>query len=150
MSATFTPAQLDYLRVRRVARLATADVDGAPHLLPLCFVATADTVYFSNGAERTRGSLKRVRNVEANPQVAVLVDHYREDWERIAYLLVHGRAELLREGPEHAEAARAFWERYPQMTDWPLLEWSVLAVRAERIVEWGKLASGGPDTEPVL
>jgi PPOX class probable F420-dependent enzyme len=150
MSVSFTPEQQAYLRVRRVARLATASTGGAPHLVPLCFAATPTTVYFSNGAERTRTRLRRVRNAEANPRVAVLVDHYREDWERIAYLLVEGRAEVLREGPEHAEAARLFWERYPQMADWPLLDWSVLAVRVERVVEWGKLASGGPDTEPVL
>ncbi|MEK9659921.1 MAG: hypothetical protein VW450_08275 [Chloroflexota bacterium] len=98
-------------------------------MLPL-----SPTAGITNGGERTHGSLKRVCNVKENPQVAVVVDHHREEWERLAYVLVHRQAEVLRGGgQEHQEDAPLLMDRYAQIAEWPLIEWSVLAIRVERV-----------------
>lgn len=127
---------MNYLQRCRVADLATVGADGAPHLVPLCYAFTRDASFITitNGEERTHRSLKRVCNVEENPQVAVVVDHHREEWERLAYVLVHRQAEVLRGGgQEHQEDAPLLMDRYAQIAEWPLIEWSVLAIRVERV-----------------
>jgi PPOX class probable F420-dependent enzyme len=69
----------------RVARLATADAAGRPHLVPIAFAVAGDTIYSAVDAKpkRTR-ALRRLANVRANPAVSLLVDHWdEEDWNRL-------------------------------------------------------------------
>jgi PPOX class probable F420-dependent enzyme len=58
--------------------------------------------------------LKRMRNIAENPAVALVVDVYDEDWRRLEYALMHGRAEVVRDPAEHARALEALRARYPQ------------------------------------
>jgi PPOX class probable F420-dependent enzyme len=89
----------------RVAHLATADSDGRPHLVPITFVVAGDTLYFAVDAKPKRtADLKRLKNIAANPAVAVLVDHYEEDWTRLWWVRVDGTARVV---TDHAEADRA-------------------------------------------
>lgn len=101
----------------RVARLATADADGAPHLVPVCYARVGDRLYFVIDAKpkrRTGRALKRMRNIAANPAVALLVDDYAEDWRRLAFLLIRGEATVVEDRREHARALVALRVRYPQ------------------------------------
>ena len=100
----------------RVAHLATADATGAPHVIPICYALIGDAFYFvvDEKPKRTRTGLKRLRNIAANPQVALVIDDYDEDWTRLAYLLVHGRATLVGETTEYDTALAVLRERYPQ------------------------------------
>ena len=100
----------------RVAHLATADAAGAPHVIPICYALVGDAFYFvvDEKPKRTRTGLKRLRNIAANPQVALVIDDYDEDWTRLAYLLVHGRAAVVderqntpRPSPRCASATRS-------------------------------------------
>ena len=93
----------------RVAHLATADAAGAPHVIPICYALIGDAFYFvvDEKPKRTRTGLKRLRNIAANPQVALVIDDYDEDWTRLAYLLVRGRAALVEEHGETPGARRA-------------------------------------------
>jgi PPOX class probable F420-dependent enzyme len=100
----------------RVARLATAGADGAPHLVPVTFAVEGDRVYFAVDAKpKSSAHLRRLRNIEENPQVSLLVDEYSEDWERLWWVRADGRAHVLSGGEEGPrDLLRA---RYPQYAD---------------------------------
>ena len=85
-----TESQARFLADARVARLATADADGQPQVIPVCFAFNGETIYIvldqkPKSVELTR--LRRVRNILANPQAALVVDHYDEDWRELRYVL---------------------------------------------------------------
>jgi PPOX class probable F420-dependent enzyme len=101
----------------RVGHLATADADGAPHLVPVCFVYNVQAVYtaIDHKPKRQTGyRMKRIRNILDNPQVAFLVDHYDEDWHQLYYVLIRGPATILETGPERQQALARLEEKYPQ------------------------------------
>jgi PPOX class probable F420-dependent enzyme len=90
----------------RVAHLATADRDGRPHLVPLVFAVDGESVVSAvdHKAKRTT-ALRRLANVAVNPSVALLVDHYSEDWEQLWWVRADGRAAILEAGSSSAERA---------------------------------------------
>ena len=101
----------------RVARLATADAAGRPHLVPIAFAVEGDTVYSAVDAKpkRTR-ALRRLANVRENPAVALLVDHWEEeDWGALWWVRAEGRGRVLAaEEPEARHAVELLSERYPR------------------------------------
>jgi PPOX class probable F420-dependent enzyme len=105
----------EHLAGARVAHLATADAEARPHLVPITFVVDGDTLYFAVDAKPKRtADLKRLKNIAANPAVAVLVDHYEVDWSKLWWVRVDGTARVV---TDHAEAERALdllAERYRQ------------------------------------
>jgi PPOX class probable F420-dependent enzyme len=115
--------QRDFASRHRVARLATADARGAPHVVPICYAVVNDTCYFvvDEKPKRTRTALKRLRNIAANPQVALVIDDYEEDWHRLAFLLVQGTATLVHDRNEYALALDALRARYPQYESMSLM-----------------------------
>jgi PPOX class probable F420-dependent enzyme len=119
----------------RVARLATADATGRPHLVPIAFAVDGDTIYSAVDAKpkRTR-ALRRLANVRANPAVSLLVDHWdEEDWSRLWWVRADGHGRVL--DPENPEARRAvelLRERYPRQR----ADGEVLAVAVERWSGW--------------
>jgi PPOX class probable F420-dependent enzyme len=122
----------------RVARLATADARGAPHLVPVCFALEDDTVYTAVDRKPKRTArLKRLANVEANPRAALLADHYEDgDWGRLWWVRADGVAGVL--DPAGAEGARALEllaGRYAQYRADPP-DGPVLIVRVERWSGW--------------
>jgi PPOX class probable F420-dependent enzyme len=105
----------------RVARLATADRDGRPHVVPIVFVAIGDGLFTvvdrkpKADSQRPGARLRRLDNIRANPTVSVLVDHYADDWERLWWARADGSARLVdTTATEAAEAMRALIRRYPQ------------------------------------
>jgi PPOX class probable F420-dependent enzyme len=119
----------------RVARLATADAGGRPHLVPVVFAVDGDCVYSVVDAKPKRTTaLRRLANVAENPRVALLVDHYEEDWDALWWVRAEGVARVL--DPEvNGEAARAvelLSARYPQQRS----VGAVLAVDVERWSGW--------------
>ena len=91
----------------RVARLATADAAGRPHLVPVVFALAGDTLYSAVDDVKPKATrrLKRLANIAANPAIALLVDHYDDDWRRLWWARADGTARLL--DPADPEAARA-------------------------------------------
>ena len=80
----------------RVARLATVTAGNDPHLVPICFAVQGDTIYSAVDAKpKTTRDLKRLRNIEANPRVTLLVDHYEDDWEQVWWVRVDGTAHVV-------------------------------------------------------
>jgi len=97
----WSPKQRRFVGTARVASLGTADAAARPHVVPICFVLSANTIYSAIDLKRKRlapENLLRLRNIIENSQVAVLVDRYSEDWKRLAYVLLRGRASLARAG----------------------------------------------------
>ena len=95
------------VRTARVARLATTDPDGRPHLVPIVFVLDGQTLYSAVDAKPKRSRrLRRVANARERPDVTVLVDHYEDDWGRLWWVSLRGRARVLDTGEEAERALR--------------------------------------------
>jgi PPOX class probable F420-dependent enzyme len=121
-----------------VARLATADSTGRPHVIPVCFAYVDGEFWIAvDEKPKTTTRLKRLRNIEENARVALVFDRYEEDWSRLAYVLVQGRAEVLVAGQEHAGVLAALRGRYPQYEAMGLEGRPLINVSPERVVGWG-------------
>ncbi|SFK35438.1 PPOX class probable F420-dependent enzyme, Rv0121 family [Streptosporangium canum] len=107
-------------RDARVARLATADARGRPHLVPVTFDLDGDTVAFAVDHKPKRTTdLRRLRNIAANDRVCLLVDHYDDDWTRLWWVRADGRARVAGDGADRERALARLAERYPQYRDRP-------------------------------
>ncbi len=134
-----TPELEAFVRDARVARLATVDERGRPHVVPVCFVYQDGAVYSLLDAKPKRvpvTRLRRVRNLLANPNVQLLVDRYEEDWSRLTYVQLRGRAELLQPGTEHAVALAALRAKYPQYASMALEDAPMIKLTVEDAVSW--------------
>jgi PPOX class probable F420-dependent enzyme len=101
----------------RVARLATVDESGAPHLVPIVFALDGDVLYTAVDAKpKTTTALRRLANIAQNPRVSVLVDHYEDDWTALWWVRADGTARVL----DDAERARRLLvARYDQYVEEP-------------------------------
>jgi PPOX class probable F420-dependent enzyme len=134
-----------FLAHQRIAHLATADKHAIPHVVPVCFAIAGDALYITIDEKPKRRpvtALKRLRNIAENTAVAVVVDRYEEDWARLGWVMVRGRAEVLCEGQEHRDAQALLHSRYPQLGSMQIATYPVIAVRIERAISWGNLIPG--------
>ncbi|MCH7735900.1 MAG: TIGR03668 family PPOX class F420-dependent oxidoreductase [Chloroflexi bacterium] len=134
-----SPAQDRFLRSARTGHLATADAKGQPHVIPVCYVFDGESIYSVLDAKPKSTplrQLRRVRNILANPQVSLVVDHYEEDWSRLQYLLVSGDAGLLESGEEWARAIAMLREKYSQYQGMDLDQSPVIKIVPARFVPW--------------
>jgi PPOX class probable F420-dependent enzyme len=124
------------LSASRAARLATVGVDGRPHVVPIVFALHDDTLYFAVDAKPKRTTnLRRLKNIAANPAVAVLVDHYEDDWMRLWWVRVDGTARVVIDGDEAERAIDLLAARYAQYrTARP--DGPVVAIHIERLTGW--------------
>jgi PPOX class probable F420-dependent enzyme len=130
------------LEAARVARLATLDAEQSPHMVPICFVCDGSVFYSAIDRKPKRvaaNSLARLKNIAQTPQVALLVDHYDEDWTCLWYVLVRGEAELVSDSAERERAIQLLRAKYPQYdTDMLAGDAPVLRITPARITTWGK------------
>lgn len=135
--------QIDFLESQRVGRLATADKTGQPHVIPVCYACDGSRVYIALDAKPKRVApqqLKRVRNLLAHPQVALVVDRYSDDWAQLGYLLIRGMATLLPlTDPAHTAIVSLLRARYPQYQVMPIHEQPIIAIQPVTVTAWGKL-----------
>jgi len=138
-----TEAQRQFLNAERVARLATADAHGVPHVVPVCYALLDETIYITIDEKPKRHDrpLKRLRNIGENAAVAVTVDRWDEDWSRLAWVMLHGHAEILEHGREHDAAQDKLREKYQQYRAMNLTELPVIAIHVQRVLSWGALGS---------
>jgi PPOX class probable F420-dependent enzyme len=126
----------------RVAHLATASAKGQPHVIPICFAYDGKS-FFSPIDEKPKRAaprkLKRVRNILENPQVALVVDRYDENWNKLAYILVLGTARILSRSEKHKQAVRLLRRKYRQYTGMAIHERPVIVIKPHRIITWGQL-----------
>jgi PPOX class probable F420-dependent enzyme len=101
----------------RVARLATVGPDGAPHLVPIVFAVVEDVIYSAVDAKPKRHRrLQRLANIERDPRVSVLADHYSADWTRLWWVRADGLARVSDTSEAGLAALRA---KYPQYASTP-------------------------------
>lgn len=137
--AVITPEQRAFLEQQRIARLATVDERGRPHVLPVCFALLGAVLYTPIDEKPKRagsGSLRRVRNITANPNVCLVIDVYDEDWTQLAWLQVRGRASLVTVEQERSAALLALRERYTQYRTMDLETRLLIGITPERLVGW--------------
>ncbi|HEV2237474.1 MAG TPA: TIGR03668 family PPOX class F420-dependent oxidoreductase [Ktedonobacterales bacterium] len=145
-SSVLSTSDLRMLRSQRVAHLATADAAGHPHVVPVVFATDGARVYIALDEKRKRvpeSALRRVRNLRERPEAALLLDHYDDDWSRLAWLLVYAVAQLLEPGAAgHADAVDLLRARYPQYVTMRIEGHTVIALTPTRVVRWSSSASG--------
>jgi PPOX class probable F420-dependent enzyme len=111
------PQVREFVAGARVAHLATADAGGAPHNVPFCYWFDGERLYFAidEKPKRQKGlGLKRMRNIFENSRVAVVIDHYEEDWSQLAYVLIRGVARVAEDPEEYLVAMRHLRDKYLQ------------------------------------
>jgi PPOX class probable F420-dependent enzyme len=127
------------VRSARVAHLATADKNGRPHVIPICFVFDGNYFYspIDEKPKRTAPEkLKRIRNILENPQVSLVVDHYDEDWRKLSYVLVSGKARMLLSGAKHGKAVKLLRRKYPQYRKMRIDKLPMILIRPTRMTSW--------------
>ena len=133
---------LEFIRGHRVARLATTSADGQPAVIPICYVVDGGRLYTPIDEKPKSvdpSSLKRVRNIRANPNIALVIDDYSEDWSKLAYVLISGNAEILSPGNdalEHGRAVELLREKYAQYRAMAIDKRPMIRITPVRIKRW--------------
>ena len=129
-------AARQHLSEARVARLATIDPQGKPHLVPVTFALEGDTIYFAIDAKPKRTTdLQRLRNIAANPSVCLLADHYEEDWTSLWWVRVDGTARIVDDAARAGRGLDLLAARYPQYQR-ARPQGPVVAISIDRISGW--------------
>ena len=135
-------APLRLIRSARVAHLATADAHGQPHVIPICFVFDGKDFYspIDEKPKRTAAQkLKRLKNIRENPQVTLVIDHYEEDWRKLAYILVSGKARVLLSGAKHRKAVKLLRRKYSQYRKMRIDRLPMILIRPKQTTSWGAI-----------
>jgi coenzyme F420-0:L-glutamate ligase/coenzyme F420-1:gamma-L-glutamate ligase len=138
-------ARLGRIAGFRVARLATVDEQGRPHVVPVCFAYANRRIYIALDEKPKRlppERLRRVRNILKNPYVQLLVDLYDEDWSTLAWIQLRGRARLVESDSIHRTAVVLLQEKYEQYRSMALDDRLLIEIMVDEIVSWS--ASGQP------
>lgn len=129
----------------RVARLATLDTRGRPHIVPVCFVYDGTAFYSAIDRKPKRVSperLVRLQNIRAVSRVALLIDHYDEDWTQLWYVLIRGKADLIPNSArqERTRVIRRLKAKYPQYARGMLArDPPIIRITPQRTTSWGKI-----------
>ncbi|WP_327291097.1 TIGR03668 family PPOX class F420-dependent oxidoreductase [Streptomyces sp. NBC_01198] len=119
-----------------VARLATADAAGVPHVVPITFVVDGDVIYFVIDHKPKRSTnLRRLRNIAENPAVAVIADRYADDWSALWWARADGRAEIWEDGDDRLKAVAQLQTKYHQYEETPP-QGPVVAIRVAAWTGW--------------
>jgi PPOX class probable F420-dependent enzyme len=105
------PAVEEFIERARVARLATIDSKFKPHLVPVVFVFDGNHFFIPLDEKRKVAKpekLKRIRNIHDNPNVALLIDQYDEDWTKLAFVMIQGKASVASKREGNIQVRRAF------------------------------------------
>ena len=104
-----TKAVAEFIRRERVCRVATADAKGRPHVVPVCHVLVDGKLYFGSGK-----AAGKIRNLRANPRIAVAVDAYTDAWAHLRGVMVQGAATIVTPGPRFRRIRKALYAKFPQ------------------------------------
>jgi PPOX class probable F420-dependent enzyme len=129
-----------FIRTARVAHLATADSSGQPLVIPICFVFDGEEIYSPIDEKPKRiapRKLKRLRNIKENSQVSLVIDRWHEDWRKLAYILVSGRARILLSGQKHRRAVSLLRRKYRQYRSMAIDQRPMIVMRLLEVKVWG-------------
>ncbi len=106
-----SPAIEEFIERARVARLATIDSEFKPHIVPVVFVFDCNHFFIPIDEKRKTAKpekLKRIRNIQHNPNVALLIDQYDEDWTKLAFVMIQGKASVASKREENIQVRQAY------------------------------------------
>jgi PPOX class probable F420-dependent enzyme len=128
----------------RVARLAPVDSECKPHLIPVVFVFD-NHCYFIPIDEKTKRSrpekLKRAKNIQQNPNVALLIDEYNEDWKKLYFIMIQGKASIVGKELEQNEmlllekAHKLLFDKYLQYQKIGIGEYVIMII-PQKVITW--------------
>jgi PPOX class probable F420-dependent enzyme len=128
-----------FIRSARVAHLATADKSGQPHVIPICFVFDGKYFYSPIDEKPKRVAprkLKRITNIRENPNVSLVIDRYEEDWRKLAYILVFGKAQIILSGKKYLKAIRLLRKKYPQYQTMAIDARPMIGIKPKKVMGW--------------
>ena len=129
--------QEQLLEEERSGVLGTIARSGLPQLVPVCYALVEGAIAIAIDEKPKRGgTLARVRNIERDARATLLVDHYEERWERLAWLRLEGDADVLKQGAEWPDALAALRRRYPRYRGMALEELPLIRLQPARVVGW--------------
>lgn len=132
-----------YFETARIGRLATADAEGRPHVVPVCFALVDDHIVTPIDEKPQRvspGELRRSRDVSENPRVALLVDHYTDEWSQLGWVQVRGTATLRAPDEDsHVPGIEALRRKYDQYADHDLETRPLIRIAPGSVRSWGNL-----------
>jgi PPOX class probable F420-dependent enzyme len=145
---TLTDEQRQYVTDGRIGRLATADADGRPHVVPCCYVlydGAVVTPIDEKPKDTDPSSLRRVTDIQENGRVSLVVDHYRKDWSTLGWVQLRGTARVVRPDEDgHRGGVDALRTKYDQYGTHDLETLPLLWIAIGHTVSWGNLT---PDTD---
>ena len=132
----------EFIENARIARLATASSEFEPHVIPVVFVFDGKHFLIPIDEKRKRTKnpekLKRVRNINENPNVCLLIDEYSEDWAKLRYVMIQGKASIAKKSQQNKwlqEAYEKLMIKYPQYKKIGLGGMCII-VEAKKMVSW--------------
>jgi PPOX class probable F420-dependent enzyme len=134
-----TDWEYQFISEQRVARLATVDTGGQPAVIPIVYAFDGVAFFTPLDAKPKRvevNQLQRVRNINDNPSVAVIIDSYSEDWRRLAWVHVRGRARIITNGDEYTAGISLLVAKYPQYEQMPLAGRPLILIEPTGIRSW--------------
>ena len=135
-----------FIHKQRVGHLATSDAAGHPTVVPVCYACDGERFFIALDQKPKSvdaHKLKRVRNIEARHEAALVIDQYADDWSQLGYVLIHGQAEIIQpEHPLHSHALTLVRARYAQYTTMQLETLPVIVITPARINSWGTAHNG--------
>ena len=132
-----------YISDHRVARLATADASGRPSVIPICYAFDGITIYSPIDRKPKSVSaqdLKRVRNLEVNQYVCLIIDDYSDNWAELSYVQISGTARLIEPDDElqaeHRRAVEMLRDKYPQYRSMDIDRTPMIKITPTRLKAW--------------
>ena len=135
---------LRLIRAARVGHLATANAEGQPHVIPICFVYDGKNFYSpidEKPKRTTPQNLKRLKNIRENPHVALVVDRYDENWRKLAWVLIFGTARAIKSGVRYRRAVTLLRKKYPQYRSMKIDQLPIICITPKRVRAWGDVNS---------
>ena len=138
-----------FVKRARVARLATADKDAAPHVVPVVFAVLDGKIYVPVDGKQKKDAerLKRLDNIRENAQVSFLVDHYEDDWAKLGFALIFGSARIIHaeaDAEAYEKAAALLREKYAQYRGPITIHAWMIEITPHRAASWGAVGEEEP------
>jgi PPOX class probable F420-dependent enzyme len=142
MCLIITPDIEEFIQRVRVARLATIDSEFKPHLVPVVFVFDGNHFFIPVDEKRKKTKpekLRRIKNIQGNPNVALLIDEYSEDWSRLAFVMIQGTASIVKSRPQAdiqlKQALKELTTKYTQYQKIGTGEMCII-IKPEKVASW--------------
>ena len=126
--------ELSFIKKMGVARVATADAEGMPHVVPVCPLVEGSRIYFAS-----ESSARKIQNIKANPEIAIVFDEYHDSWRGLKGVMIRGQAKLV-DRKMFAHVRSKLYKKYPKYESDAALEFgesSVIEITPEGKVAWG-------------